>query len=285
MALSESLSTAVATLREHPLIFVVGFAYAVLVQLGTAVQFFDGAVSSVVGLAFVFVYPFLFAGLVGMVDAALDGGTSLEQFVASGRSNYLSLLGALLLIGIVTGVVFVVAAVLALLLSILLVGGLSASGSAGSALAGFGLLAVVFGLALVLVTLLGALFLQFVAETIVLDGAGAVESISKSAGLVRRHFASVLGFSVVFGVLSLVLQGPSQVLYYLAVDFPVGPDQQGPVVGNPSLLGASVVLGVVLGTLAIALLTTFHVAYYRSIRDDGGSGGVNSRTADSRAAT
>lgn len=283
MAVVGPLSSAASTVRENPLIFLVAFVFALLGQSFTVAQVSGAETVGVPFVVLLFVYPFMFAGLIGLIDAGLTGDASVQEFLDSGRSNYLSMFGAMLLLGVAFVGLFIVLSIVGMIFSMLVIGGMAASSGANGFMAGVGLVGLVFAVAVLVVTLLAVMFVQFFTESIVIDDAGAVDSLSASVTLVKRNFASVLGFSVLYGLLSLLLQAPSQLLYSMGTEYQTEGLQRTLVVTDESMLVASIVLGLVLGTLATGLLTTYHVAFYRSLRgpaaDDDGSTASDARAA------
>lgn len=286
MAVIQSLTQAVSTIRANPVILFVGFAYALLTHATSALQLVDPNLSTLASFGFLFVYPFVFAGLVGMIDTAFDGPTSLDRFFEDGRSYYASVLGASLLIFVgMIGTMFVFSIVL--MITMFAAGGAAAAGGSAGLAAGAGLVGVAVALIGIVLFLLAAMFLQFVVEAIVLDGADAVGSFSESVGLVRRNFVSVLGFSVLAFVLYLVLLAPAQAVMFASMDMsaafePSQQAQQASMIADPTLYLAGLGLGVVLMTISISLLATYHVGFYRSLR--GPDAGDGAAASEARAA-
>jgi hypothetical protein len=226
--------------------------------------------------ALILVLPFLQGGVLAMAGEAITGETNLGTLIAEGKANYVSLLLAyfvLLAINAVFGFFVFVGAFVAV------IGGSVAS--AGSSPAGTGVvtgdstvLAVIAIIALgaVLVYLLVTLFVQFYAHAIVLDDRDVVAGFRRSVGLVRSHLLSVVGYSLVLGVGSLLIgtlaAGASLVF---------GPRTQGstalpsPVADLVSVEPTVAIIAV----LAVAFLVltgvfgafyaTYSVAFYESI--------------------
>lgn len=223
----QSLQRAVTTLTESPVLFVGGLAVAGIVApqtaLGFAGRFLDSptaGVASLVGnvltLVTLFLTPLVVAGTLGMAREALEEGqTSLATFSAVARERYLALLLAVLLqagivlaLGVLALVVLVVGVVVALFF--VDVGPSAAIATDPSRLLQPDVL-VVAVLTLLVATLVfygPRVFFQFFAVAVVTDDAGPVEGYRRSVGLVRRNFASALGFTAVRVAVSLVAALP-----------------------------------------------------------------------------
>lgn len=98
MTIAQSLEEGIGAVRQSPIIAATVTILS-LVQLPT--QFapvVEAPASRELSLAYtgvtVLVVPFIFSGLIGMAEEALDTGTSLRTFVISGSQHYLSMLGA-----------------------------------------------------------------------------------------------------------------------------------------------------------------------------------------------
>ena len=269
MAVSKALQTGAGALRRNPTIAGIMLVFTLL-QLPTQfAQLAGPLVSAVVGagvsLLSILLVPFVFAGLVGMADEALDGRTSFGTFVEAGKRYYTSMLGAYLLVlgaSVVIGVVgFIALSVLGVAV-FAAVGGGAGAGVSTAVVVGIVLLVAVGGFLL----FVPLFFVQFYGQAIVLDDAGAVGGFKRSASLVRRNLRSVFGYSVivfgvgiVFGVFASV---PSTYLSMRAA-------QPTPSLGLPELSLAVVAALIVVGTLLMALVgslfLTFSVAFYRTL--------------------
>lgn len=265
----QALQAGSSALRRNPSI--VGIMLVIsLLQLPTQFAQLAGPVASAVlsigvSAVFILLVPFVFAGMLGMADEALDGKTSLSTFVETGKQYYLSMMGAYLLVlggGIILGIVaFIGFAVLGITVFGVL-GGASGAGVSGVALGGIAL-AVLVGLFLLFVPLF---FVQFYGQAIVLDGESAVGGFKRSMSLVRRNLGSVFGYSIlVFGVgivFGLVTSIPSTLLS-------VQTAQPSPPPGFPEvpllILAGLIIAGTVLMGLVGSLFLTFSVAFYRSL--------------------
>lgn len=279
MALLRALQSGSDALRRNPSIVGIMLVVA-LVQLPTQFAQLAGPLASAVfgvgvSLLSVLLVPFVFAGLLGMADEALDGRTSLDTFVAAGRRYYVSMLGAYLLVlggSVVLGVAAVVALAALGVAAFAAVGGAPGAGVSGAALAGIALVVVAW----LFVLFVPLFFVQFYGQAIVLDGASAVGGFRRSARLVRRNLRAAFGYSVVvFGVglvfgllasvpstlLSVQMAGPSVPSALPEVSFPV--------------VAAAIVAGTLLMGLVGSLFLTFSVAFYRSLDP-----GVDAENAD-----
>ncbi|MDS0295953.1 hypothetical protein [Halogeometricum luteum] len=272
MSVLQSLRSAGGALRRNPILAGV-MLLVLLVQLPT--QFAQlmaptGAIVVSLGsiLVTVFVTPFVFAGLVGMAEEALDGDTGFGTLVEAGKKHYASMLGAYLLVFVgVVALAFVGVAV---------VGGLGVAVSPAAAgagpLANAGVL-VAATLAFLLVLFVPLFFVQFYGQAIVLDDEGFLGGFERSVSLVRRNLASVFGYTVltfgvglVFGVVASV---PSTLLsVQVAQPTPLFPDL--PL----SLVVGFVVVADVLMALFGAFFLLFSVAFYRTLDGTTGNEGA-----------
>ena len=262
-----SLSTAVSTLRANPIILLAGLAFVLVSEVVVLFELVNPLLPLLGYPLMILVYPFVLAGMIGLIDRSLDGRVSMDDFVDSGRSNYLSMLGASLLLAAIIVVVTVAITVVAVVVGAVAGGALLAGG--GDDL-GTGVLLVISLVVLFAAGLLFLvyMFLQFFDTAIVVSGNDAVESISTSVGLVRRNLLSVVGYTILFGLVSFVPRIPDTVAYMLG-STPELIDEVGFDIGLTSqqLLGLSIGLSLVFGTIALSLAYTYHVAYFRSIRE------------------
>lgn len=219
----------------------------------------SGLISLGSSLLFIVIMPFFQGGLIGMADEALDGHTSLQTFVADGKSNYVSILVAylaLMAINFVLGMIgFFVA----------IAGGVLFLESGGVESANITVLAIV-GVVVAIVVLLYLLvifFAQFYGQAIVLDDLGAVDGFKRSFSAVRHHLVSTLGYTVlggivgglvglIFGAASTLMSPQSAPMFHL-------PEPSLPIV---VAVGCIVLVG---GTLFGGFFTVFSVSFYRTI--------------------
>lgn len=268
MTIAQSLEEGIGAVRQSPIIAATVTILS-LVQLPT--QFapvVEPPPSRELSLAYtgvtVLVVPFIFSGLIGMAEEALDTGTSLRTFVISGSQHYLSMLGAYLLF--IAGMVFVgftaSFASTMVMVALLVPTGLL-SGGATPAVIAAGLLSMV---AFILLILGPLYFVQFSGQAIVINDLGALDGFERSIWLVRGNWVSVLRYSllVLVGGLLIGTLGsiPSMLLSTqttsVAQGFPI------PEFSTTTMLILAVVGSVILG-LAGSLFLTFSVAYYRSL--------------------
>ncbi|MFB6071207.1 MAG: hypothetical protein ABEJ76_09305 [Halanaeroarchaeum sp.] len=262
MAVVSALRRTPGALLRNPVLFVPVLVLTLIQVPQLAAQAVDPFLAAVVSLlmmgVFVFVVPFFQGGVIGMADEALDGRTSLGRFVDAGRSNYVSLFGAYvavlavnLVLGVITAVLFVGAGALVF-----------ANGGAGSPVAALGALAIV-GLVVALAYLLFAFFVQFYGQAIVLEGVGAIDGLKRSASVVRHSLASVLGYTVLVGV----VMGTAGVLFGIGSVL-LAPDPRTSVgMATPSATAVAILAVVlfVVGTVFGAFFATYSVAFYRAI--------------------
>ena len=208
-----ALSTSVETLRDHPVIIGVLFAFSLVSTGLSAVQIVNPLAGSLsVGLVYLGL-PFLMGGLLAMVAEAPVGDPSVDTFLVAGKRHYVGLLVGSLLVAAATVVLYlVVVAVFAVAaVAVFSVGGGGLGAGTIALLAVAGLLAYLF--------LMIPLFLtQFFPVGIVLDDDGIADAFRRSLRLVRTELRSVLGFDLLALAISLVAQIPVAVLVYRAFD-------------------------------------------------------------------
>ncbi|MFC6614251.1 hypothetical protein ACFQAS_04655 [Halopenitus salinus] len=260
MAALKSLRPAVNALVRNPILAVLIGLFGVVQLPQFALQSSRPLVASIVSLgisgAMILVAPFFQGGILGLADEALTGRTSFDRFVSSGKANYVSLLVAYLAVFAVNLVIGFVAMVGVIFGGI----GLFAGGGEPN-LAVLGVL-VVIGLLFALAYLLVSFFIQFYAHAIVLSETDLVEGFKRSVSLVRHNLVSVLGYTAILLVGSVVLGGVSGVASLLFT-----PQTTGLPLPDPST--AVLVVAAIVYVVSIAVLggfyATYSVAFYRSI--------------------
>lgn len=269
MALQTALRRTPSTLASNPVLFVPVLVLTLLQVPQLLLQSSTPILASIVSLALSALYlvlvPFIQAGLIGMADEALDGRTSLSTFVAAGKEHFVSVFVVyliLLAVNIALGAVAFIAGIVGVVS--LYPGGAAGTGGPNTAL--LAVVAVVV-LAAVLAYLVVAFLIQFYGQAIVIDDYGAIDSITHSVGVVRRNVVSVLGYTLLVGVLAgafglVVGLGSALAAPQFGANGAVDPF----AVGLPSLgaVGASALV-VVLGTLFGGFFGTLSVAYYREL--------------------
>lgn len=276
MAVLKALRRTPGALRRSPVLFAPVLVILLFQVPQLVLQSVNPLVASVVSLGlsllFVFVMPFFQAGIVGMADEALDGRTSLERFLDEGRSNYVSILVAYLLlvaVNFVIGFVVFFAAIF---------GGIAFFGDVGGGanLAVLGTVGAIAGV-LVLAYLLFVFFVQFYAQAIVIDDFGAVAGIEHSVSVVRQHLVSTLGYTLLVTVLGGVAG-----LVFAVAGLLVSP-RSAAVLPLPelSLVGTVgvAVLVALLGTLFGGFFAVYSVAFYRTLDPDPSSPRSRSNSA------
>lgn len=156
-------------------------------------------------ISYVIITPLMFAAVLSMAYAAVDGTPEYGDLRAGIDAHWRSLAGAYAVLfgaGLVVGF-----AVVSPLAAVVL------AGSTGGALSspGPGILAV-FGL-VALVSLLATMVLQFVDVSIVIGGADALEAFPVSWRIVRTEPASVLDYAI---LRSLATFGPIAAVWVLS---------------------------------------------------------------------
>ncbi|MFC7185587.1 hypothetical protein [Halorubrum yunnanense] len=281
MAALHALRPAVGGIARNPVLLLVTALYG----LAQAPSFFvpptQPILSAIVSLAtfgvVVLALPFVQGGLLGMASEAVAGRTRLGTLVAEGTDNYLALLLAyfvLLAINLAFGFVAFVGGL------VVVVGG-AASMPTGAPGAGIdptllGLLAVVGG-GLLLAYLLVTFLVQFYAHAIVLDDAELVDGFRRSVGLVRSNLLSVLGYTLILLVGSVVFGTLAAVASILLAPRPAGAAATpfADLASVEPTLPVLVVAGVaylLLTSAFAAFYATYSVAFYESTRPEAGPG-------------
>ncbi|SHG39077.1 DUF7847 domain-containing protein [Halobaculum gomorrense] len=271
MALQTALRRTPSTLVRNPVLFMPVLVLSLLQVPQLLLQSSAPILASIVSLALSALYlvlvPFVQAGLIGMADEALDGRTSVATFVAAGKANFVSMfVVSLILFGvnIALGAIAFVAGIVGVV-------SFYSGGAVGTGGPNTALLAVVglVVLAAVLAYLVVAFLIQFYGQAIVIDGYDAIDSVKRSVGVVRRNLVSVLGYTVLVGVLAGALGaavgiGSAIATPQFGASAGAPPD---PFAVSPPSLGAiaAAALLVVLGTLFGGFFGVLSVSYYREL--------------------
>lgn len=202
------------------------------------------------------VTPIALAGMVAMANAAADDSASFGDFTGGISDHSITLMGAYALLFVVqmgVGIVFVVAMVFVGF------GVLSAGAASGDPGATFGALGGTILLVMAVVALVALavfVFTQFLDVAVVVGDADATGSFSESIDLVTSGPLSVVGYSLLRGVVALV--GVGLPFAVGAVVILWGIEGGRTLV---SLLGLAVV--VLAAPFGFAFMYCYHVAYYR----------------------
>ena len=262
MAVLKALRQTPSALQRNPILFV-PVLVVLLFQIPQLVlqavnPLVASIVSMVLSLVLIFVMPFFQAGIVGMADEALDGRTTLDSFLREGKSNYVSVLAASLVLVAVNFVLGVVAFFVAIF------GGFAILGDTGGGIGTVGLVIIgLIGALVVLAYLLVVFFVQFYSQAIVVDDLGAVDGLKHSISVARHHLVSTLGYSVLVGILGGVAGGVFGIASLLSSP------QSTSALALPEVSLAGVVgvtlLVIAFGTLFGGFFGVYSVAFYRTI--------------------
>lgn len=282
MAVFTALKKVPSAILRNPILIGVFAVFGLLQTPPLLAQMISPTAAILVSFAFMAVTllatPFIYAGIVAVADEALKGRTHLGTFVESGKRNYLSILGAYLLL-LAVFMAFGVLAVLGFIVTGVSVG-LAGAAESGGIFVMLGVF-VLIGLAFAALVL----FTQFYGQEIVLNDAGAVAGLKGSVSLVRDNFVSTLGYtvlvSIVGGTFGLVISIPSALLQETAQ--PTGDLAAATTAQlSPTLLVGVVAVYVVSTATIGMLLAVYAVAFYNELREKTDSRG--GREAD-RAVT
>lgn len=264
--------TALQAVVRNPILLVAALLLAVgsgAVAATSQIPIVGVFLSLLLGIVFFFVEPFLSGGLLGMSHEALEDDTSFETFTRTGKRVYLRLLAARLAEWALSLVYFGVTALLVIVLLVVFLGvGSSISdnpeGAIGAGLLGVALIGGVF-LALLIVYYLLGFLVQFHPAAIVVEDATLIDSLQRSFDLVTANPGSAIGYSLLVAIVSGTI-GAIPFGYVTVTGGVIDIIAQE----NPeALLGLGVVnaviyfgIFVVVQTLLIPLLRTYHVAFY-----------------------
>lgn len=275
MGAISALSDTGGALLRNPVLFGGALVIAVVGTTANAVANFVPVVGLLVGLLYFFVEPLFAGGLLGMANDAVAGSTTFGAFWEHGKANYVDLLVARLVLGVVTFV-----AAIALAVALVLVVGLSATPPPGTgtdpaaavdAVGGSVLAAAGLYLVALLVALVVGLVIQFYPAAIVVGDAGPLESFGYSYRLFRAHPLSVVGYSVVSAVVLVAVVAAfvgvaSVTLGGVGALTAAGGTSEAAARG--SLAAGLLVVAVaafVLRALQLGALRTYYVAFVRSV--------------------
>ncbi|MGM0372647.1 MAG: hypothetical protein ACQEQJ_09135 [Halobacteriota archaeon] len=267
MAVLTALRQTPGAVWRNPAIALPLIALVLLQAPSFAAELLDPFLAVVLSLGltavFVFLIPFFQGGIIGMADEALDGSTSLGTFLSAGKSNYLSIFGAYLLL-LAVNVVFGIGVFFAFFLGIgaAYVGGDGGGGGASVAVvAAIGLLALV-------VYLLFNFFVQFYSQAIVVDAYGAIGGLKRSFGVVRGNLLATLGYSLLAGAIAIGFG-----LFVAVLSVFASPTSMATLTTETPPLAWFAGVGLVGGLLTVVLgtfLAVFAVAFYREIAAESG---------------
>ena len=268
MAVLKAIKQTPGTFVRNPAI-ALPMLVLVLLQAPTfAAEFLDPpvalAISLGISVVFIFLTPFFQAGMIGMADEAIRDSTSIGTFVSEGKSNYVSIFGAyLLLIGI--NIVFGIIAFFVFFLGI----GASYLGSTGGAGEPSILLPAAIGLLAGLGYLLFNFFIQFYAQAIVIDDYSAVSGLKHSIGVVRQNILSTFGYSLLAGAIGIGFG-----IFAAVISVFASPASMATIATETPPLSWYIGFGLGGGVLTVlfgSLMTIFSVAFYKAIAGSSGN--------------
>lgn len=270
MAVIQALEQTPSTVLGYPIVFGLVLVYGLfttLLQIPQLLYQQDPLLGTILPVVIsgvtILVYPFFWGGLMGIAnDAASGHSPSVGRFLTHGRSFYLSILGAYLLI---TGIfiVFMIVAVFALI-----AGGIGFVLTDGSAV-GIAILALV-GLLSVVVYLLVWIAIMFFPHAIVIEGNRAIESLKRSLEFVRSNLLSVFGHALV-----VIAGGFLVAVPYLGVQFwlfpPVMPGEEL-ALPDPGVAAGAFGVATLIAAIVGTFLLVFTVYFYRAVIGLEGAG-------------
>ncbi|MFA9427287.1 hypothetical protein [Natronorubrum sp. A-ect3] len=263
MSVLGSLSTAIGRLKRNPILFVGAFMLTSLSGLMVLPSFIDPVLGNVIWLPWMAIWPFLIAGFLGMVVETRTGSTTLSTFLKRGKTHYVSMLGATVLFGIVIIGIMIVSFIISFALMI----GLFGAVALGSVIEEAALvLLIALGLLFLLVFFVPYLLVYMVFQFYdvgVVNGEQAVSSLQHSYDLVRNNLLSVVGYTFVFFIISVVGYGPGYGILFIGGLEITEAGQY--VIASETMFISGGILTLILGTITMALAFTYHVSFYESI--------------------
>jgi len=255
----EALPKGVKNVQRNPMLFLIGFgvllAMVPLLIVGGIIAIIAAFVPVVGQLIarLVVAVPLktlLLGGMVGAAGAGFAGSVSFGDYTSAVRDNFASLAGAfalyevvLFVFGIGFGIVFFFVFGLGSAL-------MAPTGDSTAAMAGLGFGMIAVAIAAVVLIFLYAVVFQFLDVAVVLGGKDATGAFKESWRLTREAPLSVLGYTVMRGLIGGVILLPG---YFVAL---VG----GHFSDVLTLVGVAVV--VLLYPIAFTVLMSYHAAYY-----------------------
>lgn len=208
----------------------------------------------------VVIAPVALAGMVAMADAAATDSASFGDFTGGIGDHSVTLMGAFALLFVIQmgiGILFVVAFFFVGFSAFAAGAGTGTGGGDPGAMLGAlgGTMLLVFALAM-LVAVAVALVTQFLDVAVVVGDADATGSFGEAIDLVTSGPLSVLGYSILRGLLGVIVIGIPIAVGIVAVVY--GSDGGGTL---PIALGLLVVVLAI--PVGFAFLFAYHVAYYR----------------------
>lgn len=249
----DSLSTGVDIVRDAPIL--IGLSYAMVLGM-----FFLSLISIVIPFGNIVVsigMIFALGGIFGTAFGALheDGTATFDTFKEAVDENWMSIGGAYLIVaglGMVLSFTFTIALTFGVF------------GTAGALESNPDQMFA--GVSAVFIAILGlflfamvaiSLAIQFYNVAIVVGGYSAVDSLKESGALLREAPMSVIGYSLLRGLITTVS-------YLIPLGIGAALYQVDPMIGV--VVGGLV--GLVLFPLAITIDSAYHVAYYTARRPD-----------------
>jgi hypothetical protein len=264
---------------RNPILFAAAIAIAIgsgAVSASSQIPLIGVFISFVLGIGFFFLEPFLAGGLLGMGREALSGEPTVDTFTENGKRVYLRLLAARFIEWIIGLIFFGGFLLVGIILFIIFVGaGSVISGTPDAAVGALGILGILLFIGgFVVVTLIYyviGFFIQFHPAAIVVEDASLIESLKRSVNVVKSDPLGALGYSILVTLISGTI-GAIPALYVSlaggAVEVIAQEDPQALL--GLGVMNATIFFGlfVVIQTLLLPFLLTYHVAFYLDATED-----------------
>ncbi len=148
------------------------------------------------------------AGIIKMAEEALKGKTKVKTMFTTAKKKFWSLIGAAILVLIITGIIFLI-----FLSPVFLYFGTLSLTDMGTGIEP--VLGIAGGILLMFILMIPAilltLFFQFVFQSVVIDNKRAIESIRHSIAVVKQCYFQLLGLVILFILISI----PFMIIPYL----------------------------------------------------------------------
>ncbi|MFT4957945.1 MAG: hypothetical protein ACI9EZ_001265 [Halobacteriales archaeon] len=212
MTVIASFRDGLRILSDNPRLLAAAVIVASVGHLATFGELAGVPYGTVLGnVGWVLTFPFLLSGFIGMAAPAIENAdASFDRFLRAGRRHYGRMLVApIVLVAIVIGIFALIGVLSVVPLVLLFVADVAVGGAPLIAAGAFFVAGPWITLAVLLVTIVS---LQFYATAIVVDNEDVTDAFRRSAGLVRQNVGSVLGFTLLWGVLTGAVLSPGYLL-------------------------------------------------------------------------
>jgi hypothetical protein len=267
MTVIASFRDGLRILSDNPRLLVAAVIVASVGHLATFGELAGIPHGTVLGnVGWVLTFPFLLSGFIGMAAPAIENAdASFDRFLRAGRRHYGRMLVApIVFVAILIGIFALIGVLSVVPLVLLFVVDVAVAGAPLIAAGAFFVAGPWITLAVLLATIVS---LQFYATAIVVDNEGVTDAFRRSAGLVRQNVGSVLGFTLLWGVLTGAVLSPG---YLLAGALTEAGTVDRLTFGSHLPQPVLVPVLVLMTAVAFAYSYTVYTAYYVRLVDESG---------------